>query len=233
MGNSMSAPKVNVDKILKDRKLVLYVDLDETLVWSNRIRTKEERAHYAAMKDQDVHFIVIRREGHRPQVQATMVRPGAYKFLQEMSTMYEMHVATTGTNEYGKEVVKILDPKQNLFQPKIFSKEFFEESKDTKGFVIEEMFDKMEQPPAVAIDDKEKVWGQQKDHVMPVMKFRGEEQDSKYLECLAIFLREVHEEYFKRMDQMQLEKSEKKYPDTCAVLKDVKSIWAEKANATS
>ena len=187
--------------------------------------TRKGQDKYTAKTDQDLHFIMKSAFCHKFR-SAPVIRPGAHKFLQEMSTIYDMHVATLGTKPYAKEVVKILDPEMNLLQPVRFSREFFNGM--PKDLVLQKMFDVEKHPPAVAIDDQETVWGDGKKHVVAVKGFLGNEQDSSYMEELASLLKDIHKEYFKHLDQMQLDQMQlgntvEELPDVCAVIKDMHS----------
>lgn len=50
-----------------------------------------------------------------------LCRPHLEEFLQEMSTLYELHMYTMGTKAYAEEVGKIIDPQSKLFQVTFFN----------------------------------------------------------------------------------------------------------------
>ncbi|UYV62885.1 CTDP1 [Cordylochernes scorpioides] len=92
--------KVQCENLLKRKKLILLVDLDQTLIYF------------------DVETLKL------------TLRPGCQDFLKKLSKYFFMIVCTKGTYRYAYNVVELLDPEEKYFGKRIISREFFrDESK--------------------------------------------------------------------------------------------------------
>lgn len=211
MGNiNGSSLKAEGKQLLKEGKLILFVDLDETLV-----HTSEYTSHKAAMlavaqSKQDTRYIRLRGLSNQYQFFATEIRPWARRFLQDLSPLYKMYVTTFGTRKYAKEIRRILDPEKEILQRPIFTREYF--GKDgTKDKVIEEFFTPHNNLPFIAIDDRSDVW-KAKHNVFCVQPYEGSSyttagslmvDENTYLKGLAKTLKQIHAEFFSQYDDIQ------------------------------
>ena len=89
--------KIDEQRLLKNRRLVLLVDLDQTL-----IHTTNENIS-AKMKDV-IHFQL----GPKSPWYHTMLRPGTTDFLKKISALYELHIVTFGARMYAHTIAKFL-----------------------------------------------------------------------------------------------------------------------------
>ena len=89
--------KIDEQRLLKNRRLVLLVDLDQTL-----IHTTNENIP-AKMKDV-IHFQL----GPKSPWYHTMLRPGTTDFLKKISALYELHIVTFGARMYAHTIAKFL-----------------------------------------------------------------------------------------------------------------------------
>ncbi|XP_069776926.1 RNA polymerase II subunit A C-terminal domain phosphatase isoform X2 [Narcine bancroftii] len=97
----------------KNRKLVLMVDLDQTL-----IHTTEQLCQKMSNKG-IFHFQLGRGE---PMLH-TRLRPHCKEFLEKIAKLYELHVFTFGSRLYAHTIAGFLDPEKKLFSHRILSRD--------------------------------------------------------------------------------------------------------------
>ncbi|KAM9434477.1 RNA polymerase II subunit A C-terminal domain phosphatase isoform 2-T2 [Clarias gariepinus] len=100
-------------RLHRNRKLVLMVDLDQTL-----IHTTEQHCQNMSTKG-IFHFQLGRGE---PMLH-TRLRPYCKEFLEKISKMYELHVFTFGSRLYAHTIAGFLDPEKKLFSHRILSRD--------------------------------------------------------------------------------------------------------------
>ncbi|KAM6218176.1 RNA polymerase II subunit A C-terminal domain phosphatase [Rhynchocyon petersi] len=100
-------------RLHRSRKLVLMVDLDQTL-----IHTTEQ--HCQQMSNKGIfHFQLGRGE---PMLH-TRLRPHCKEFLEKVAKLYELHVFTFGSRLYAHTIAGFLDPEKKLFSHRILSRD--------------------------------------------------------------------------------------------------------------
>ncbi|XP_004462969.3 RNA polymerase II subunit A C-terminal domain phosphatase isoform X1 [Dasypus novemcinctus] len=100
-------------RLHRNRKLVLMVDLDQTL-----IHTTEQ--HCPQMSNKGIfHFQLGRGE---PMLH-TRLRPHCKEFLERVAQLYELHVFTFGSRLYAHTIAGFLDPEKKLFSHRILSRD--------------------------------------------------------------------------------------------------------------
>ncbi|XP_076991289.1 RNA polymerase II subunit A C-terminal domain phosphatase isoform X2 [Tamandua tetradactyla] len=100
-------------RLHRNRKLVLMVDLDQTL-----IHTTEQ--HCPQMSNRGIfHFQLGRGE---PMLH-TRLRPHCKEFLEKIAKLYELHVFTFGSRLYAHTIAGFLDPEKKLFSHRILSRD--------------------------------------------------------------------------------------------------------------
>ncbi|XP_052388950.1 RNA polymerase II subunit A C-terminal domain phosphatase isoform X1 [Carassius gibelio] len=100
-------------RLHRNRKLVLMVDLDQTL-----IHTTEQ--HCQRMSNKGIfHFQLGRGE---PTLH-TRLRPHCKDFLEKIAKLYELHVFTFGSRLYAHTIAGFLDPEKKLFSHRIMSRD--------------------------------------------------------------------------------------------------------------
>ncbi|XP_045880443.1 RNA polymerase II subunit A C-terminal domain phosphatase isoform X1 [Meles meles] len=105
--------KEDQERLHRNRKLVLMVDLDQTL-----IHTTEQ--HCQQMSNKGIfHFQLGRGE---PMLH-TRVRPHCREFLEKIARLYELHVFTFGSRLYAHTIAGFLDPEKKLFSHRILSRD--------------------------------------------------------------------------------------------------------------
>ncbi|KAJ8925838.1 hypothetical protein NQ315_009690 [Exocentrus adspersus] len=138
--------KTDIERLLKDRKLVLLVDLDQTLIHTTHDNIPPN------IKD------VYHFQLHGPQSlwYHTRLRPGTHKFLSNIQGYYELHICTFGTRNYAHTIAMFLDPDQKIFSNRILSRDecFDPNSKKANLKALFPCGDNL----VCIIDDREDVW---------------------------------------------------------------------------
>ena len=134
------------DRLLAGRKLVLLVDLDQTIIHT----TNDEIP--ANLRDV-YHFQLY---GERSPWYHTRLRPGTFEFLQKISSLYELHICTFGARLYAHTIAGFLDPNKKYFSHRILSRDecFDARSKTANMSALFPCGDSM----VCIIDDREDVW---------------------------------------------------------------------------
>ncbi|GFR26750.1 RNA polymerase II subunit A C-terminal domain phosphatase [Trichonephila clavata] len=150
-------------RLLKNRKLVLLVDLDQTLIHTTNDNVPEELP--------DVfHFQLY---GSYSPWYHTKLRPGTVTFLENISKYYELHICTFGARLYAHKIAKILDPEGTFFSHRILSRdECFDATSKTGN--LKGLFPRGDNMVCI-IDDREDVWNFAPNviHVKPYSYFRN------------------------------------------------------------
>ncbi|RCN36980.1 BRCA1 protein [Ancylostoma caninum] len=136
----------DLKNVLSSRKLVLLVDLDQTIIHTtNRPFKVDPNMH------SDIHtYKMFGTEYH------TKLRPYTHEFLEHMSALFEMHIITYGQRQYAHKIAEILDPKKTLFAQRILSRdELFSAQHKTRN--LRALFPCGDQLIAI-IDDRADVW---------------------------------------------------------------------------
>ncbi|XP_078473892.1 LOW QUALITY PROTEIN: RNA polymerase II subunit A C-terminal domain phosphatase-like [Lampetra fluviatilis] len=100
-------------RLLRSRKLVLMVDLDQTL-----IHTTEQS--YPHMSSKGIFHFQL---GQGQPMLHTRLRPHCRSFLQKIAELYELHVFTFGSRLYAHTIAGFLDPEKKLFSHRILSRD--------------------------------------------------------------------------------------------------------------
>lgn len=92
--------RADEERLLRDRKLILLVDLDQTIIHT----TNDPSA--GKFKSED--FFHFALEAGMPQaphhMYHTKVRPNTKSFLMSMSRFFELHIVTFGSRMYAHQV---------------------------------------------------------------------------------------------------------------------------------
>lgn len=138
--------KEDVQRLLRDRKLALLVDLDQTIVHTTNDNVPPN------MKDV-YHYQLY---GPNSPWYHTRLRPNTRHFLLEMSRLYELHICTFGARNYAHTVAALLDKDGTLFSHRILSRdECFDPASKTAN--LKALFPCGDDMVCI-IDDREDVW---------------------------------------------------------------------------
>ncbi|XP_025989870.1 RNA polymerase II subunit A C-terminal domain phosphatase isoform X2 [Solenopsis invicta] len=138
--------KEDEQRLLRDRKLVLLVDLDQTIVHTTNDNIPPN------LKDV-FHFQLY---GPNSPWYHTRLRPNTRRFLSKMSSLYELHICTFGARIYAHTVASLLDKDKVLFSHRILSRdECFDPASKTAN--LKALFPCGDDLVCI-IDDREDVW---------------------------------------------------------------------------
>lgn len=133
-------------RLLEDRKLVLLVDLDQTLIHTTNDNIPNNiKSVY--------HFQLY---GPNSPWYHTRLRPGTFQFLSNMAPHYELHICTFGARNYAHMIAQFLDEDGKYFSHRILSRNecFNATSKTDNLSALFPCGDSM----VCIIDDREDVW---------------------------------------------------------------------------
>lgn len=134
------------ERLLRDRKLVLLVDLDQTLIHTTNENVPEDMPGVC-------HFQLY---GPETPWYHTKLRPYVLEFLEKMSTLYELHICTFGVRMYAHKVAELIDPHKKLFHYRILSRDECLDPRSKTGN-LKSLFPTGDSLVAI-IDDREDVW---------------------------------------------------------------------------
>ncbi|KAI0836232.1 hypothetical protein F5Y06DRAFT_112481 [Hypoxylon sp. FL0890] len=161
-------------RLLKDRKLSLVVDLDQTIIHACIDPTVGEwqrdpsNPNYEAVKD--VRSFQL-DDGPRGAASGCWyyikMRPGLARFLERISKIFELHVYTMGTRAYALNIAKIVDPTQKLFGNRIISRD---ENDSITAKSLQRLFP-VSTNMVVVIDDRADVWPRNRSNLIKVTPY--------------------------------------------------------------
>lgn len=143
--------KADQKRLIDERKLVLLVDLDQTLIHTT---------HETGIDDpkSGVHLFHLWPPSEVPNqpVYRTKFRPHIEEFFESMSKLFEFHICTFGARNYAHKIASLLDPEQKYFASRILSRdECFDPHSKTGN--MKELFPCGDSMVCI-IDDREDVW---------------------------------------------------------------------------
>lgn len=158
------------DRLIEEKKLILVVDLDQTVIHATVDPTVGEwqldpsNPNYGAVKDVRSFCLeeqpIVPPGWTGPKLAPTKctyyvkLRPGLLEFLEKMSEKYEMHIYTMATRSYALAIAKIIDPDGKYFADRILSRD---ESGSLTHKNLKRLFP-VDQSMVAIIDDRGDVW---------------------------------------------------------------------------
>lgn len=162
-------------RLLRQRKLSLVVDLDQTIIHACIEPTVGEwqrdpsNPNHSAVKD--VKSFQLNDDGPRGLASGCTyyikLRPGLKEFLEEIAKMYELHVYTMGTRAYALNIAKIVDPDRKLFGNRVISR-------DENGSITSKSLARLfpvSTDMVVIIDDRADVWPMNRPNLIKVVPY--------------------------------------------------------------
>ncbi|KAL3901159.1 MAG: hypothetical protein SGCHY_000820 [Lobulomycetales sp.] len=153
-------------RLLREKKLLLILDLDQTILHA----TVEPTVGEWKRDPSSPNFGILQdvSEFRLPPSHVTYyikLRPGTREFLARISELFEMHIYTMGTRQYGTlkpsfliyiadEIAKIIDPDGKLFTDRVLSR-------DESGSFIAKSIHRLfpcNENMVVVVDDRGDVW---------------------------------------------------------------------------
>lgn len=184
-----------------DSSIIVLLDIDQTLVYSQKFTTKEEAKAYVdklPTTEQSNHKPVEYREWHCEDgtVFHTNFRPGVVEFVKKVASSFEVHLFTAGTQGYAELIAETLDPEGVLIERDgIWSDEYIQWSKDKSTY-----WKDLSKLPLVGRDDLSRVVliDDDSDHllanpsnVVQVRKFENDPEDKELEEVWAYLQQEL------------------------------------------
>ncbi|KAI0474915.1 hypothetical protein GGR56DRAFT_643709 [Xylariaceae sp. FL0804] len=161
-------------RLLKERKLSLVVDLDQTIIHACIEPTVGEwqrdpsSPNYEAVKD--VRSFQL-DDGPRGLASGCWyyikMRPGLAEFLEKVAELFELHVYTMGTRAYALNIAKIVDPTQKLFGNRVISRD---ENGSMSAKSLQRLFP-VSTNMVVVIDDRADVWPRNRPNLIKVTPY--------------------------------------------------------------
>jgi RNA polymerase II subunit A-like phosphatase len=147
-------------RLLKEKKLSLVVDLDQTIIHATVDPTVGEWkadpfcVNHESVKDVEAFKLDENVSGGGGTWYYVKMRPGLKEFLQHISKLFELHIYTMGTRAYAMSVKKIVDPDGSLFGERVLSR-------DESGSMTQKSLHRLfpvDTKMVVIIDDRGDVW---------------------------------------------------------------------------
>ncbi|KAJ8101493.1 HAD-like domain-containing protein [Lipomyces tetrasporus] len=145
--------------LLAARKLILVVDLDQTVIHTTvdpligEWKKDPTDPHYPAVKD--VYSFSLQDAGNpRGYWYYVKVRPGLPDFLERISHIYELHIYTMATKSYAAAISKIIDPDGKYFGDRVLTRD---ESGNLEQKNLQRLFP-VDTSLVTIIDDRGDVW---------------------------------------------------------------------------
>tara|TARA_B110001452_G_scaffold266756_1_gene274478 strand:- start:1138 stop:2496 length:1359 start_codon:yes stop_codon:yes gene_type:complete len=168
------------NKASVQRRLYLVLDLDETLVFSSRMKPGAEPAgHQITVRDSPFDMVL---------------RPGLLHFLQVIRQTYVVSMYTMGDEEYTRAVLDVIDPQRQLFAGGVCSWRP-SESREFKYLSRVACDSSM----AVIVDDSIDVWRESLPNLCLTRRFVGDPMDDGLM-LLSQQLQQLHHGFFAARD---------------------------------
>ncbi|RFU73953.1 rna polymerase ii subunit a c-terminal domain phosphatase [Trichoderma arundinaceum] len=162
-------------RLLRQRKLSLVVDLDQTIIHAcieptiGEWQRDKTNPNHDAVKD--VKSFQLNDDGPRGLASGCTyyikLRPGLQEFLETVSTMYELHVYTMGTRAYALNIARIVDPDKKLFGNRVISRD---ENGSITAKSLQRLFP-VSTDMVVIIDDRADVWPMNRPNLIKVVPY--------------------------------------------------------------
>jgi Dullard-like phosphatase family protein len=156
----------------KTKRYTLFLDLDETLVYSSELLIEGENGDESKL--------------------LVYPRPGASEFLKAVSEKYELVVFTAAELSYAQEAVDILDPEQRYIKRILARDSCIRVTTQHLTKDLRIIADRALSDLLIADNDITN-FAFQLEHGIPVSSYVGAEEDNE-LECLQYYLEELYDE---------------------------------------
>lgn len=145
--------------LLTNEKLILVVDLDQTIIHTTvdpvigEWKRNPADPHHEAVKD--VHSFCLQDGGNSQGYwYYVKTRPGLEQFLERISKKFELHIYTMATKSYAAAISKIIDPSGKYFADRVLSRD---ESGNLEQKSLKRLFP-VDTSLVAIIDDRGDVW---------------------------------------------------------------------------
>lgn len=153
--------------LLREKKLILVLDLDHTLLNSTRLADVIADEDYLLRQvdflQDDPNRSLFKLDSMH---MLTKLRPFVRTFLKEASQMFEMYVYTMAERSYALEMARLLDPSNIYFNSKVISQADCTQ-RHQKGLDVV----LGAESAVVILDDTELVWQKHKDNLIVMERY--------------------------------------------------------------
>ena len=165
---------------IKDQKYSLVLDLDETLVYSQK--------NFYKLKNSNLSN--INNDGINIPKKTVMLRPGLHEFLHDMKLLYELIIFSSGTPDYVDPIIKMIEKDEKYFDYILYR----------QHIIIDENGDKIKDlnligrdlKNVIIIDDISRYFKLQKENGICIRPFNGNIlSDRKTLKTLNNVLQKI------------------------------------------
>ncbi|KAK0422899.1 hypothetical protein QR680_007855 [Steinernema hermaphroditum] len=165
--------------VLKEKRLTLLVDLDQTLI--------DSQEDYDGPSSKDLFRIESKDSGHY----TIKVRPSCREFLESMSKLYVLYMVTLATRKYALAILKHIDPEGRLFQGRVVTRgQLGDNYVKTKN--LKKLFP-LGLDYAAILDDRQDAWGDMTNVVqLKQYRFFEDGEDEPVLKNMERVLSQVH-----------------------------------------
>ncbi|KAH8885569.1 hypothetical protein GQ53DRAFT_357516 [Thozetella sp. PMI_491] len=160
------------DRLLKQRKLSLVVDLDQTIIHAcieptiGEWQKDPSNPNYDSVKE--VRTFQLNDDGPRGLASGCnyyiKMRPGLERFLSRVAHLYELHVYTMGTRAYALNIAEIVDKDKKFFGNRVISRN---ENGSLTAKSLQRLFPSSTNM-VVIIDDRADVWPHNRPNLIKV-----------------------------------------------------------------
>ncbi|PKU82751.1 RNA polymerase II C-terminal domain phosphatase-like 4 [Dendrobium catenatum] len=157
----------DLKSLLREKKLVLILDLDHTLLNSTVLTDVSAEEQYLLREAES-----LRNAPERSLLKLdglhilTKLRPFVHNFLKEANTMFDMYIYTMAERSYALEIVKHLDPMGVYFNCKVIS-----QSDSTQRYLKGLDVVLKEESHVVILDDTKIVWNKHSENLILMEKY--------------------------------------------------------------
>ena len=165
-GIRLSQQQMNAEKkyteqnLLKQKKLILILDLDHTLLNS---------AHFKDLTAKEKRALNVPRNDvfYTPYMHmVTKIRPFVKDFLQATNELFHLHVYTMGNREYAMRMVQLIDPTGEYFKNRVISSN---DSTDARAKNLDIVLGNEKQ--MVIVDDSPRIWVENGKNVVVIERY--------------------------------------------------------------
>ena len=158
---------------IKGKKYSLILDLDETIIYSQR------NFNYK-----------IRKSENRINKKKIILRPGLYEFLHEMKTLFELIVFSSGTPDYVDPIIKIIEKNEKYFDHILYRHHI---TLDENGYNVKNLdLIGRDLSKVIIVDDIPRYFSLHKENGINIKPFCGNIlSDTKTLKTLNVVLKQI------------------------------------------
>ena len=105
-----SMEKSTINNLLNNQKLILLLDLDNTIIHASpKILSKEEIKYLQDNYKEYCSKVLIKNEIHRNEIVLVKFRPFLRTFIKNIKKKYEIYIYTHGTKEYATGIIQYIN----------------------------------------------------------------------------------------------------------------------------